>query len=205
MRALLVVAALLLAGAPAVARPRLAPAKPRCAAGAAHAARAAHTGRARTVRRPRACARLRGGRLYRAARALGAFSFAPAPAPPAVTPTPSPAPTPSASPDPVPELPPVVSDPRALQVQAVEYALQLSKPKVSTGNVKIEFNLARAEDPHNLVLVRADGSGAPISFDEQPAGAVVTRTVPLTAGTWTLFCSLTGHQALGMRATLKVG
>jgi uncharacterized cupredoxin-like copper-binding protein len=196
MRALLVVAALLLAAAPAVARPRHT-AKPRCAAKIARSEHRLH--------RVATCARLRRGRLHAAARALGRVTFAP-PAP-VVTPAPAAAatPTPTATPDPGPTLPPVESDPHALQVQGVEYALQLSKPKVSAGNVKLEFNLARAQDPHNLVLVRADGSGAQISFDEQPAGAVVTRTVPLTAGTWTLFCSVTGHQALGMRATLKVG
>jgi hypothetical protein len=52
--------------------------------------------------------------------------------------------------------------------------------------------------------VRADGSGADISFDEQPAGAVVTRTVPLSKGSWTLFCSLAGPQSKGMQATLTV-
>jgi len=194
MRTLLVVAALLLAAVPAAARPRH-----------AHSC-GAHEARAAKVHRPRACARLRGGRIHTAARSLGRVTFPAAAAPPA--PSPSAAPAPVATPAPTaepPTLPPVVSNPRAVQVQGFEYGLQLSKPKVSAGSVKIEFNLTRAQDPHNLVLVRADGSGAPISFDEQPAGAVATRAVPLTTGTWTLFCSLTGHQALGMRATLKVG
>jgi plastocyanin len=205
MRALLVVAALLLAAAPAVARARHAPSKPRCAATKRPAA---HHERDAGARRPRACARLERGRVHRrAALALARVTFPSAPpaavAPPAPTPVAPAAPPPE--PEPGPTLPPVVSNPRAVQVQGFEYGLQLSKPKVSAGDVKVEFNLTRAEDPHNLVLVRADGSGAPISFDEQPAGAFVTRTVPLTTGTWTLFCSLTGHQALGMRATLKVG
>jgi hypothetical protein len=64
---------------------------------------------------------------------------------------------------------------------------------------------ARPEDPHNLWLVREVGTGAAHSFGEEPSGPVVSKTVPLTAGRWTLFCPLTEHEAAGMRATLTVG
>ena len=75
---------------------------------------------------------------------------------------------------------------------------------LAAGDVRVEFNLARAEDPHNLWLVREDGTGTAHFFDEEPSGAVVARTLPLTRGRWKLFCSLNGHEAAGMRATLTV-
>ena len=72
-------------------------------------------------------------------------------------------------------LPPIYSNPYAVQVQGFEFGLQLSKAAVSAGDVRVEFNLARAEDPHNLWLVREDGTGAAHSFDEEPSGAVVAQ------------------------------
>ena len=72
--------------------------------------------------------------------------------------------------------------------------------------MSVEFNLAAAEDPHDLWLVRENGTGAAAYlFGKTPAGEVVRTTFPLSAGRWTLFCSLTGHQAAGMRSTLTVG
>ena len=137
----------------------------------------------------------------------GAFSapapFATAPAPTAdaaAAPTPAPVTAP-----PGPVLPPIYSNPYAVQVQGFEFGLQLSKAAVSAGDVRVEFNLARAEDPHNLWLVREDGAGSAYSFDEEPSGAVVAKTLALTRGRWKLFCSLNGHEAAGMRATLTVG
>jgi plastocyanin len=91
-----------------------------------------------------------------------------------------------------------------VQVQAIEFALLLSKTTVSAGNVRVEFNLARAEDPHDLFLVRTDGTGPAYSFDEQPSGAVVAKTLHLTSGKWKLFCALPEHEGKGMRATLTV-
>ena len=120
----------------------------------------------------------------------------PSPTPPRAAPAPTPAP---------PVLPPIYSNPFAVQVQGFEFGLQLSKGNVSAGDVRVEFNLSRAEDPHNLWLVREDGTGTAHTFDEEPAGAVVARTLALTRGRWTLFCSLDGHEAAGMRATLTVG
>ena len=111
-----------------------------------------------------------------------------------VTTQPGPAPTPEP-----PALPPIYSNPYAVQVQGFEFGLQLSKATVSAGDVRVEFNLVRAEDPHNLWLVREDGTGSPYSFDEEPSGAVVAKTLALTRGRWKLFCSLNGHEASGMR------
>ena len=131
------------------------------------------------------------------------FATEPSGAPAAAVPgTPQPAPTP------VPEgpvLPPIYSNPYAVQIQGFEFGLQLSKANVSAGDVRVEFNLSRAEDPHNLWLIREDGTGSGHTFDEEPSGAVVAKTLPLTRGRWKVFCSLNGHEAVGMRATLTVG
>jgi hypothetical protein len=115
-------------------------------------------------------------------------------------------PSPGTGEEPVatPTLPPIYSNPRAVQVQAFEFGLQLSKSAVLSGSVRVEFNSTRAEDPHDLNLVREDGSGTLHRFDEQPSGAVSSQSLPLSTGRWTLFCSLTGHEALGMKATLTV-
>jgi plastocyanin len=219
MRGLLIVAAvaLLYAAGPADAAtkragaPRAVP-KAKCVAAKAAAKRATKLSRRAAARRRallRRCAaskRVRvgesGGGLIGMPGALAApIQFA-APQPASGDPAaPSPAPTPAPE---APILPPIYSNPYAVQVQGFEFGLQLSKAAVSAGDVRVEFNLARAEDPHNLWLVREDGTGTAHSFDEEPSGAVVAKMLPLTRGRWKLFCSLSGHEAAGMRATLTV-
>ena len=198
-----------LAVAPAEAASGRAAVKPRVPSVKARCARAA---RARPVRRgaaaPRVCARFHSGRVVGLAgpAQAGLPAALTVPVPFAGTVAPATTPAPAATPVPEgPSLPPIYSNPYAVQVQAFEFGFQLSKGTVSPGNVRVEFNLSRAEDPHNLVLVRADGTGPLYDFDEQPSGAVIAKTLPLTAGRWTLFCSLPNHQASGMQATLTVG
>ena len=232
MRAVLVLAAvaLLYAGGPAeAAQPKRAQApraKPGCAAkaGAARAGRPAASRRgaerrAAARRAARRRARLRGicavaghrrvgeataGRIGIPGALVAPVPFAAAPtgaAPDATAPGTGPAPGDPAG----PALPPVYSSPLALQVRAYEFFFRLSKSTVATGNVKVEFNLAAAEDPHNIFLVREDGTGPAYSFGESGPGDMTTKTFPLTAGRWILLCSLTGHEAAGMRSTLTVG
>jgi len=219
MRVVLVIAAvaLLYAAGPAEAAPKRAGApKAACAKGAlAHAARAgvpaaARRGAARRASRRRArCAAVRVGEAKAGRAGVPStfaapvpFATAPAAAAPGVS-TPGAPATPGEPAGAV--LPPVYSNPRAVQIRAYEFRFQLSKSSVSAGDVSVEFNLSAAEDPHDLWLVREDGTGQAHSFGETPAGAVTRTTFPLTAGRWTLFCSLTGHQAAGMRSTLTVG
>jgi plastocyanin len=57
-------------------------------------------------------------------------------------------------------------------------------------------------DPHNLILQR-QGTVA-FSFPTLDPGGDQRQTVNLTPGTWTLYCSLLDHKALGMQATLTV-
>jgi len=127
---------------------------------------------------------------------------APAPGGGTTAPAPlAPTPTPTEDPD-VPDLPP--SNPRALQVISGEFFLNLSKAEVLAGDVRVEFNNAYAEDPHDLHLVRKNGDGDSYTFGELQSGEVEAKTLNLKAGTWQLFCALPEHAERGMTANLKV-
>ena len=109
----------------------------------------------------------------------------------------TPAPGPQ-NPDPTPPaLPGFVS------VAAREFSLTLSRPLVGAGNVRIELRNV-GEDPHNLV-VSPEGSHSPLgSFSTLDPGLYERRTVALAPGRYQLWCSLEGHEALGMSVTLRV-
>lgn len=95
-----------------------------------------------------------------------------------------------------------VAPPR-LQVISREYTLRLSRPTVAAGAVTIEL-ANRGEDPHDLVIEPAGGGAAVSSFGEIDAGGLATRIVTLSTGSYKLYCSLPGHEVLGMRVTLLV-
>jgi plastocyanin len=68
--------------------------------------------------------------------------------------------------------------------------------------VKIE--LANfGEDPHNLKLRRIGGTGIRGIAETLP-GERTVKTFKLGPGRFRLWCSLADHQALGMKATLRV-
>ena len=192
------------------------------ASGAAEAAkkpRAAKACSAIKKPKPRArCARIAGrraGTLTRGSVGLGAGrGFAPAtamlPVPGAAEPPPSaPAPpgepadpTTAPQPTPVPTPPPILGTGRAVSVRGYEFGFTLSRAKVVAGEVRVEFNLLTAEDPHSLVITRADGTGPEYRFFSQDAETVTSKKFDLTPGTWTLVCDLDGHEAKGMKAAL---
>jgi hypothetical protein len=163
-----------------------------------HAARAKPRRAVKRRKAKRRCTRPR--RHAAKPRAPGAAApgapAAPAPAAPAAPAQPAP---------PEPDGPALPGDPaanpRALQVVAGEFFLSLSKPEVLAGNVRVEFNNAYAEDPHDLKLMRGEEVHG---FDELAAGEVEAETFDLKAGTWTLFCALDGHAEKGMSASLRV-
>jgi plastocyanin len=131
----------------------------------------------------------------------------PAPAPPSAPGTPAPAApgTPLAPPPPPPPALPG-SSPWFLQVSANDTDLDdmhlyLSRGTVRAGEVTIEFNNRAAQDPHNLRLRRG---GASFGFDVVEKGEAAEQAFTLAAGTYTLFCSLAGHEAAGMKAQLVV-
>jgi hypothetical protein len=130
---------------------------------------------------------------------------APAPSPQPGAPASPPAPGAPAPDDPAPPtVPEPTSNPFAVQVLSGEFFLHLSKPEVHAGNVRVEFNNSSAEDPHDLHLVREDGTGASYAFGELESGQVEARTLKLNAGSWRLFCALPQHAERGMSAKLRV-
>ena len=103
---------------------------------------------------------------------------------------------------PAPPAPPSLT--ARLQVTAREFSLQFSRPAVAAGPLVLEL-VNRGEDPHDLRVRPAAGGGDVLSIGlTDPFGGVGEAEGPLEAGTFTLFCSLPGHEAAGMRATLTV-
>jgi plastocyanin len=89
----------------------------------------------------------------------------------------------------------------SLELSPTQLQLQLSRPSVTAGTTIVEqYN--SGSDPHNLILER-QGVVA-FSFPTLDPGGDQRQTVNLTRGTWTLYCSLLDHKALGMQATLTV-
>lgn len=127
---------------------------------------------------------------------------APDPAAPAPAPAPAPG-SPGGTPPPPPPPPPDPStDPHRLQVRADEFSLVRSQPAVAVGDVTVEFTTVDAEDPHDLVIFRTDGSGSSVRFDELDPGQTATKVVAFSAGTYRLICSLPEHESRGMTATV---
>ncbi len=89
-----------------------------------------------------------------------------------------------------------------MSVTAREFSLTLSRPLVGAGEVTIELRNF-GEDPHDLVVER---SGAEVgTWGELGPGAVGAKKLALSSGSYKLFCSIEGHEELGMKATLRVG
>ena len=114
-------------------------------------------------------------------------------------------PTPPGPSSPSSTAPPAEELGRSVQVRAREYALALSRSVVAAGEVNVEFHTVNAEDPHDLNLRDATGAERPL-FDETSAGLIPPPRQAFTfaRGDYVLFCSLPGHEALGMGATLRV-
>jgi hypothetical protein len=116
-------------------------------------------------------------------------------APPPVLPTPIPTP----EPQPQPEDPTI----QRLGVTAKEWSYTLSRPERQAGELVIELN-NQGEDPHNLNLQLADESGPELSLATIGPGGQSKGKFNVPAGEYHLWCSLDGHEAAGMSATLVV-
>jgi len=90
-------------------------------------------------------------------------------------------------------------------VVAREFSLTLSRTGLAPGTAIIELVNA-GEDPHNLRIARADGTGPAPEIPETPPGQdpPPSVTMTLTPGSYSLVCTLADHTALGMSATLRV-
>jgi hypothetical protein len=93
--------------------------------------------------------------------------------------------------------------PSRLLVTGDEYSLVLSRLSVRRGRALIQF-ANRGEDPHDLRLRRIGSGSGTVSVPEVRPGRLVQLDTRLRTGRYRLWCSLPGHEALGMRAVLRV-
>jgi plastocyanin len=108
---------------------------------------------------------------------------------PAATQTAAPVPTPTAAP----------ADPIA--VVLADFKIE---PSAVTSETLVAFNVANdGPTPHNLT-VRDSQDAIVLASAELREGETDEVTAQLTPGEYTTFCSLPGHESLGMRGTLTV-
>jgi hypothetical protein len=113
--------------------------------------------------------------------------------------TPVPAPVPTPIPTPVPTPPPAL--PSRTSVDLTEWRVTPSYLALRAGEV--EFNAANlGEDDHDFSV--RDAAAAHLVTVPLGPGQSDTVRLPLTAGIYTLYCSLPGHEQLGMRADITV-
>ncbi len=92
--------------------------------------------------------------------------------------------------------------PARLLVEAREFNLTLSRAKLKPGRAIVQL-ANRGEDPHDLRLARIHGHGGG-RVEETLPGRVGQWDGRLRRGRYRLYCTLEGHRAAGMRATLRV-
>ena len=93
--------------------------------------------------------------------------------------------------------------PARLQVTAREFSLTLSRAAVPAGSVVIEL-LDLGQDAHNVHVRPSGGSSDVAALPTVQPGGHYDQQVMLPAGTYTVYCSMPGHQQLGMAASLTV-
>jgi hypothetical protein len=97
--------------------------------------------------------------------------------------------------------------PARLMVSAQEHSLMLSRRRIAAGPALIQF-LNRGEDPHDLRLRRIARPGVSarrtLGMPETKSGDLAELEARLPAGRYRLWCSIPGHEQLGMHARLRV-
>lgn len=97
---------------------------------------------------------------------------------------------------------PVASAPE-IAVRVADFSITPAEVAAAIGPVA--FAVANdGPTPHNLTVRDAAGTIA-LGTNEIRPGATQRVAGSLTAGRYVLFCSLPGHESLGMRAMLVVG
>lgn len=130
----------------------------------------------------------------------------PAPANPGTPTQPQPQPTnpqPTDQPADTAEPQPTPSGPAMLGVVEREWSITLSRTTLPAGPVNVDV-INFGEDPHNLAFRRAGQPQPWASFPTISFEQTHSQTINLERGTWSLICSLSGHEQLGMRATVTV-
>lgn len=84
----------------------------------------------------------------------------------------------------------------------MEYSFALSRTSVPAGKVVLQF-VNDGQDEHNLDLEAGEGPPTP-AFANTPSKGVSTIELEMNPGSYTLFCTLPGHELKGMKATLLV-
>ena len=98
---------------------------------------------------------------------------------------------------------PSTSSTPAVEVRVADFKITPAEVRVGAGVV----TLAVANDgptPHNLTIRDAAGALVMATPEIRP-GASETLSGAIAGGTNVLFCSLPGHESLGMRAMLVIG
>jgi plastocyanin len=93
--------------------------------------------------------------------------------------------------------------PTRLQVVEQEYRLTLSRLSVRSGPAIVNV-VNFGQDGHDLILVRQVQGAKPARTRVVPPRGGAELDVRLVPGRYDLYCSLPGHRAAGMRATLVV-
>jgi plastocyanin len=96
--------------------------------------------------------------------------------------------------------------PARVQVTAEDteaFRFVLSRPTVPAGKVIIEF-VNHGQDEHNLNAAESTDGSVAGSLPNAAHNTHLSLTLNLHPGSYTLFCSLPGHEANGMKATLVV-
>ena len=96
------------------------------------------------------------------------------------------------------------ASPSGQRVQVALTDFQITPAHISVHQGAVVFQVTnRGKTPHNLTLRTPAGSIAGRTPDLAP-GRSAALPLDLAAGTYTSFCSLPGHESLGMRETVTV-
>ena len=79
----------------------------------------------------------------------------------------------------------------------------LSRSTVPAGTVILEF-VNHGQDQHNLHAIEPSEGSEPGFIPNTAPNAHTSLTLDLRPGSYTLFCSLPGHEMKGMKSTLVV-
>ena len=90
-----------------------------------------------------------------------------------------------------------------VQIVEKEYTLTPSRPSVRAGSVSIEL-VNFGMDTHDLFVKGTKVGAKPVRFKQLDPRGRTERTLRLAPGRYSLWCSIPGHKARGMHATLRV-
>ena len=90
----------------------------------------------------------------------------------------------------------------AVSVTAREFSLTLSRTSVAAGRIQLQL-VNRGEDDHDLLITRRSDARS-WTLDVARPGEASTRALRARPGRYRLICTLEGHEALGMAASLRV-